>query len=187
MDVFKRNYNKLADNEYLYLKYFVDLEGNPIYARRKEDAKRDEKKERKYWELKEGDYQDHDDLALWILEHNQNLEGIWKKLTKEFPSWIADPRSFLICFGYVLVDGLDNTHDYIQYDSVTTPKIVLEMMDQDDPFGITFDRDDVAERHATWTMQDCEELDILHERILEEKKKLEQSRKTTYHGNDDER
>lgn len=183
MGIFKLNYKKVVDDKYLYFKFFVDLEGNPIYAKRKKEIKKDDVTTKEY---REGDYQDHDELAADIVSNNPDLKALRRKLFDNYWQWIGSARSFLLAYGYVSVDGLDNTKNCIQYDSVTTPKKIIDMMDQDDPIHRNFDRFDVGEPHATWTKEECEELDSIHRIILEERRKLEQSKKTTYHGNEDE-
>ena len=162
MGILDIDVDKVSDEKFLYLKYFIDLNGNLIYAKRIKDNEE---------ELNEMEYQLHPELAEEIINENDELKAIWKKLNKEFPDLIRVPIQFIVYWGYVLVNILVHSYNWIAFDSVTTPEEIINKINKEDPGGIYFQRTDVAKKYNS--DEEYTEICKLHKRIQEEKLKLE--------------
>ena len=168
MGILNINDKRIADENFLYLKYFVDNEGNLIYSKRKKSEKECEGES-----VDESDYQHHPDMAKTIIEENLELKSIFEKLKKEFPDLIIEPIQFIIFWGYVLVNK-DSSFNWIEYDSVTIPKIVKSKIDEEKPKENGFRAIDIVGQYTD--PEEYNELYRLHKRINEEKRKIEQNK-----------
>ena len=168
MGILNINDKRIADKNFLYLKYFVDNEGNLIYSKRKKSEKECEGES-----VDESDYQSHTDMAKTIIEENLELKSIFEKLKKEFPDLIVEPIQFIIFWGYVLVNK-DSSFNWIEYDSVTIPEIVKSRIDEEKPKENGFSSYDLVNQYTD--PEEYDELCRLHTRINEEKRKMEQNK-----------
>ena len=168
MGILNINDKRIADKNFLYLKYFVDNEGNLIYSKRKKSEKECEGES-----VDESDYQSHTDMAKTIIEENLELKSIFEKLKKEFPDLIVEPIQFIIFWGYVLVNK-DSSFNWIEYDSFTIPRIVKSRIDEEKPKENGFTAIDIVGQYNDH--EEFNELYRLHKRISEEKSRMEQNK-----------
>ena len=116
MEVLENN-NIEKDDKFDYNMYFIDYNGNPIYAKKHE--------------IKEYD-QALEELALNIINSNKNLHSFYMKAKEEkWFSYTSSPIWFLVYCGYALVEGnrsYSKDKTVISYDSLTTPKTVKEQI-----------------------------------------------------------
>ena len=168
MGILNINDKRIADENFLYLKYFVDNEGNLIYSKRKKSEKECEGES-----VDESDYQSHTDMAKTIIEENLELKSIFEKLKKEFPGLIEEPIQFIIFWGYVLVNK-DSSFNWIEYDSVTIPEIIKKRIYEEKPKENGFRAIDIVGQYTD--PEEYNELYRLHIKINEEKRKMEQNK-----------
>ena len=165
---------KYRDENHFFLKFFIDLNGNPIYSRRISD-------EVDVTNPKAA-YQRHPQLAWDIINGNKELKALYDEL-----KWVSlinhSQTNFLIYYGYVAVDADDNTEDHLFYDSETTPNWIIDEMKKDDPYESRFTRYDAAEQYNN--EEQYKELCELHRRILEERGKTEKLEVADHRHDDD--
>ena len=168
MDILNIDDKRIADKNFLYLKYFVDNEGNLIYSKRKKSEKECEGES-----VDESDYQSHTDMAKTIIEENLELKSIFEKLKKEFPGLIEEPIQFILFWGYVLVNK-NFSFNWIEYDSVTIPEIIKKRIYEEEPNKNGFSSYDLVNQYTD--PEEYNELYRLHIRINEEKREMEQNK-----------